>query len=236
MSNSYFKFKQFTIEQERCAMKVGTDGCLLGGWFDCSESRRILDIGTGSGLIAIMAAQRCDAMVTGIEIDSEAAAQATENVKNSPWKNRIEIANADLLGYTASEPFDTIVSNPPYFVNSLKCDDASRTLARHSDSLTSNAFFGKASKLLTLDGKISIVIPSDIEGEWRNAANGEGFTPSRITYIKTTPKKAPKRVLIEFVRGNRAECTTATLVLEIEPGTYSKEAQDILRDFYLKIM
>ena len=217
-------------------MKVGTDGCLLGGWFDCSASRRILDIGTGSGLIAIMAAQRCDAMVTGIEIDSEAAAQATENVKNSPWKNRIEIVNADLLGYTAGEPFDTIVSNPPYFVNSLKCDDASRTLARHSDSLTSNAFFGKASKLLTPDGKISIVIPSDIEGEWLNAANSEGFTPSRTTYIKTTPKKAPKRVLIEFVRGNRAECTTATLVLEIEPGTYSKEAQDILRDFYLKIM
>ena len=217
-------------------MKVGTDGCLLGGWFDCSASRRILDIGTGSGLIAIMAAQRCDAMVTGIEIDSKAAAQATENVKNSPWKNRIEIVNTDLLGYTAGEPFDTIVSNPPYFVNSLKCDDASRTLARHSDSLTSNAFFGKASKLLTPNGKISIVIPSDIEGEWRNAANGEGFTPSRITYIKTTPKKAPKRVLIEFVRGNRTECTTATLVLEIEPGTYSKEAQDILRDFYLKIM
>ena len=217
-------------------MKVGTDGCLLGGWFDCSESRRILDIGTGSGLIAIMAAQRCDAQVTGIEIDDKAAAQAIENVKNSPWKKRIEIVNADLLEYSASEPFDTIVSNPPYFVNSLKCNDTSRTLARHSDSLTSNDFFNKASKLLTPEGKISIVIPSDIEDEWYRAANSEEFTPSRITYIKTTPNKMPKRVLIEFVRSKRTECTTDTLILETTPGIYSEKAQEILRDFYLKIV
>lgn len=236
MSNNYFKFKKFTINQERCAMKVGTDGCLLGSWFDCSSSQRILDIGTGSGLIAIMAAQRCNALVTGIEIDNEAATQAVENVNNSPWKNRIRIVKADLQDYSTAELFDTIVSNPPYFINSLKCDSASRTLARHSDSLTSEVFFGKASDLITPEGKISIVIPCDLEHEWCNSAKSKGFTPSRITYIKTTPKKSPKRVLIEFTKDNTIKCTTSTIVLESEPGIYSKEAKDILRDFYLKIM
>lgn len=236
MSNSYFKFKQFTIEQGGCAMKVGTDGCLLGGWFDCSQSQRILDVGTGSGLIAIMAAQRCNAMVTGIEIDNEAALQAKDNVKNSPWCDRVEIIKKDLLEYVPEELFDTIVSNPPYFVNSMKCDDASRTLARHSDSLGSEEFFACADRLLAPHGKVSIVIPCDIAEEWRRSAKGYGFVASRIAYIKTTPRKAPKRVLLEFSRGNAVECIESTLVLENSPGVYSKEAQDILRDFYLKIV
>ena len=217
-------------------MKVGTDGCLLGGWFDCSQSRRILDVGTGSGLIAIMAAQRCNAMVTGIEIDSEAALQAKDNVKNSPWGDRIEIIKKDLLEYVPEELFDTIVSNPPYFVNSMKCDNASRTLARHSDSLGSEEFFACADRLLAPHGKVSIVIPCDIAEEWRRSAKGYGFVASRIAYIKTTPRKAPKRVLLEFSRGNAVECIESTLVLENSPGVYSKEAQDILRDFYLKIV
>ena len=217
-------------------MKVGTDGCLLGGWFDCSQSRRILDVGTGSGLIAIMAAQRCNAMVTGIEIDNEAALQAKDNVKNSPWCDRVEIIKKDLLEYVPEELFDTIVSNPPYFVNSMKCDDASRTLARHSDSLGSEEFFACADRLLAPHGKVSIVIPCDIAEEWRRSAKGYGFVASRIAYIKTTPRKAPKRVLLEFSRGNAVECIESTLVLENSPGVYSKEAQDILRDFYLKIV
>jgi tRNA1Val (adenine37-N6)-methyltransferase len=235
MSNSYFQFKQFTIEQDGCAMKVGTDGCLLGGWFDCSKSRRILDIGTGSGLIAIMAAQRCGAEITGIEIDGAAAEQARENARNSPWGDRIGIVECDILQYCTDIPFDTIVSNPPYFVNSLKCDGEARTLARHSDSLGCESFFRKASSLLTPEGQVSIVIPCDILGDWQDAAALNGFSASRITYIKTTPRKAPKRVLVEFVRAYSCMAVTATLILEDEPGTYSKEAQEILRDFYLKI-
>ena len=236
MSNSYFKFKQFTIEQGDCAMKVGTDGCLLGGWFDCSQSSRILDIGTGSGLIAIMAAQRSNATVTGIEIDASAARQARENADNSPWGNRIEIINGDLLKYNPEETFDTIVSNPPYFVNSLKCDDSSRPLARHSVSLGRAAFFDKADKLLSKNGKISIIIPCDIENEWRSSANSYRFAPIRIAYIKTTPRKEAKRVLIEFCKGDCIKCNESILILENKPGVYSDEAREILRDFYLKIV
>lgn len=216
-------------------MKVGTDGCLLGGWFDCINSCRILDIGTGSGLIAIMAAQRCKARITGIEIDEAAAMQARENVSNSPWNNRIEIINCDLLKYATDIMFDTIVSNPPYFVNSLKCDNTSRTLARHNDSLGSDAFFKAANGLLTQEGTISIIIPCDIKNEWLTSANSFRFAASRITYIKTTPRKEAKRVMIEFRRADNIKCNKNTLVLECEPGKYSEEAKSILRDFYLKI-
>ena len=128
-------------------MKVGTDGCLLGGWFNCTDSKRVLDIGCGTGLIAIMAAQRCEAHITGVEIDGTAALQARRNADNSPWGSRIEIANCDFLDYITDSKFDTIVSNPPYFVNSLKCDDSSRTLARHSDSLDCKIFFKKSIEL-----------------------------------------------------------------------------------------
>ena len=235
MSNNYFKFKKFTIVQDGCAMKVGTDGCLLGGWFDCSVSRNILDIGCGSGLIAIMAAQRCDAHITGIEIDGQAATQAMENVKNSPWKERIEIVNDDLLNYTSDRKFDTIVSNPPYFLNSLKCDDTSRTLARHSDSLGSREFFSKCAELSTLAPMVAIIIPTDIIDEWQSSAREYGFNTRRMTFVKTTPRKAPKRTLLEFTRTAVDAPEVKTLVLENSPGEYSEDAKEILRDFYLKI-
>ena len=235
MSNSYFKFKQFTIEQSDCAMKVGTDGCLLGGWFNCSDSKKILDIGCGTGLISIMAAQRCNAHITGVEIDNKAAMQARINADSSPWGERIEITNCDLLEYTTESRFDTIVSNPPYFVNSLKCDDTSRTLARHSDSLDCYAFFRKCAELLNDNGSVSIVIPCDIMNEWKSAAAEQNLYPTRTTFIKTTPKKTPKRVLIEFGL-NMINCTEENiLILETSPGEYSNEAKEILRDFYLKL-
>lgn len=235
MSNSYFKFKQFTIEQSDCAMKVGTDGCLLGGWFNCSESKRVLDIGCGTGLITIMVAQRNNAEITGIEIDSKAAVQARINADNSPWGERIAIVHGDLLEYTTEQRFDHIVSNPPYFVNSLKCDDTSRTLARHSDSLDCRQFFRKCAELLSSDGRVSIVIPCDIMNEWKTAALELNLHPARTTFIKTTPKKAAKRVLIEFRFNTQDENKESTLVLENSPGEYSDDAKKILSDFYLKL-
>ena len=235
MPNNYFKFKQFTIAQDGCAMKVGTDGCLLGGWFDCSNSHNILDIGCGSGLISIMAAQRCNAHVTGIEIDKDAAIQALENVKNSPWSERIDIINCDFLEYHTEKRFDTIVCNPPYFVNSLKCDKSSRTFARHSDSLSCSEFFAKCAEISTHAPVVAIIIPCDIIKEWLEAAKKNGFYTKRITYIKTTPTKVPKRALIEFVRDSDANAIEHTIIFENGRGEYSNEIKDMLRDFYLKI-
>ena len=131
MANDYFQFKQFTVYQQRCAMKVGTDGTLLGAWAQVpTESARILDIGTGTGLIALMLAQRFpQASVLGIDIDQDAVCQAKENVENSPFASRIKIEHANVMDYNNEEGFDAIVSNPPYFVDALTCPDQQRTIA-----------------------------------------------------------------------------------------------------------
>lgn len=230
-----FKFKQFTIEQDRCAMKVGTDGCLLGSWTDITHCRRILDIGTGSGLIAIMCAQRSNAFVTGLEIDNAAATQAAENAAHSPWSNRIAIVNCDALSYSCSEPFDAIVSNPPFFSSSLKCPDKARTFARHDDSLSCPSLLAKASELLCDSGTLSVVVPYDVLNTWCDEALFKGLSPRRITRVHTLPHKAAKRVLIEFVKEAHPLPTIEDFILESTPGCYSPEACDLLRDFYLKI-
>lgn len=236
MSNNYFKFKQFTIEQDGCAMKVGTDGCLLGAWFDTKERKKILDAGTGSGLIAIMAAQRSKAEVTGIEIDPTAAAKAKENVKNSPWSERIKIINGDFLTHKPTTLYDCIVSNPPYFNNSLKCDNEQRTLARHNDSLTPEAFFTHAKEILNTNGSISLIIPDDIFELWEKEAIFKGFSTHKITFVRTTPRKKAKRILVEFGREVCTSPKTEELILENHPGEYSEKAKSLLRDFYLKIV
>ncbi len=151
MSNSCFQFKQFKINQDRCAMKVGTDGVLLGTWTDVSGVQSILDVGTGTGLIALMLAQRSSAaIISGIEIDGDAAAQAVENVNNSPWREKINIEAVSLQTFTKNTGcrFDLIVSNPPYFNKSLKNPDAQRSVARHSDLLSRQDLLTAADTLL----------------------------------------------------------------------------------------
>lgn len=235
MSNSYFKFKQFTIEQELCAMKVGTDGCLLGAWFDTNSCSRILDVGAGTGLISLMAAQRSTAQITGIEIEKDAAKQAVENVKKSPWSNRVEIICEDFTKFSTPYPFDAIASNPPFFTNSLKCSSDKKTLARHNDTLSPEKFFKKSKELLAANGKISIVIPTDLLSEWQSEGLKAGFSAQRAAFIHTTPKKSAKRVLIEFSSKACSLPLTEDIILETSPGTYSERVCELLRDFYLKI-
>ena len=160
MANDYFKFRQFTIHQGRCAMKVGTDGTLLGAWANAPlGTTRILDIGTGTGLIALMMAQRFpQAEVVGVDIDTDAVGQASENVEQSPFKDRIRILQMDITEMTGVL-FDTIVSNPPFFVDALICPDDQRTLARHTVNLTYDELMQTAYRLMTLDGCFSVIIP-----------------------------------------------------------------------------
>ena len=140
MSNPYFRFKQFTVWHDRCAMKVGTDGVLIGAWCDVDACRRILDVGCGTGLISLMIAQRTSdrTMIEGVEIDAVAAEQAAENTDRSPWKNRLRIHTSDFLDFATSATvrYDHIVSNPPYFEKSLLPEDAARLTARHTGRLT----------------------------------------------------------------------------------------------------
>ena len=235
MAKDCFTFKQFSVYQDRCAMKVGTDGTLLGAWAHAPEGRcRILDIGTGTGLIAMMMAQRYpQAEIVGVDISSEACAQARENVKYSPFFKRVSIVNFDIAEYDSGELFDTIVSNPPYFVNSLNCPDENRTIARHSDSLSYKDLLKQVIRLLSDEGNFSLVIPTESISAIESEAAFEGLILSRKCLIKTTPRKSPKRVLMEFHKYPSDHIEISEEVLETSPNVRSEWYSNLTKDFYL---
>ena len=236
MGKNSFQFKQFTINQDRCAMKVGTDGTLLGAWANAPvEPCRILDIGTGTGLVALMMAQRYPkSQVIGIDIDIDAAIQAQENVDASPFSDRVKIINADAVKIEDKEGFDAIVCNPPYFVDSLTCPQDQRTLARHTVTLTYEQLMQTAYKLLKNDGMFSIVVPTENNDAIESAAALAGFMISRICMIKTTPNKFPKRQLIEFRKNRIDRIDFCEEILEIFPNQRSDWYYELTRDFYIK--
>lgn len=235
MAKDCFTFKQFSVYQDRCAMKVGTDGTLLGAWAHAPEGRcRILDIGTGTGLIAMMMAQRYpQAEIVGVDISSEACAQARENVKYSPFFKRVSIVNFDIAEYDSGELFDTIVSNPPYFVNSLNCPDENRTIARHSDSLSYKDLLKQVIRLLSDEGNFSLVIPTESISAIESEVAFEGLFLSRKYLIKTTPRKSPKRVLMEFHKYPSGHIDISEEVLETSPNVRSEWYSNLTKDFYL---
>ena len=236
MSNDYFQFRQFVVHQQRCAMKVGTDGTLLGAWAAAPSGQcRILDIGTGTGLIALMMAQRYpEAEVTGIDIDEDAVAQADENVRLSPFSERVRIYRQDIVNFTDIIGFDAIVSNPPYFVDSLACPDDQRTIARHAVSLTYEQLMHQAYHLLKDEGRFSVVVPSDCRAKIEAAACLEGFFTTRVCLIKTTPRKQPKRQLIEFQKHPVSELDISEGVIEVFPNVRSEWYQQLTKEFYIK--
>ena len=234
MPNPFFTFKKFTVRHDRCAMKVGTDGVLLGAWTHLEKANRILDIGTGTGLIALMLAQRnADAWLTAIDLDPEAVAQARENAAASPWGNRVEVLLQDICTYDPPVRFDVIVSNPPYFINSLKCPDNQRNTARHTDTLDARSLVGKAAGLLTPEGQFSLILPAEQTDEMISLARREGLYLSRHTAVITRPGLPPKRSLMEF-RKTDTPCQHDELVIELERHVYSEAYKALTKDFYLK--
>lgn len=235
-----FSFKRFTIRQDRCAMKVGTDGVLLGAWAandkEAARVRNVLDIGTGTGLIAIMAAQRFpNAKVIGIDIDKDAAEQAKDNVSASPFSQSIKILHKSLQDFikdcksdeeSVKKGFDLIVCNPPFFDNSLTCPDAKRTTARHNSTLPFPTLIKGANAVMSDDGTLAIVIPSECRQKIEDEAIFAELTLSRKTAVVTKEGKKPKRYLLEFVKGR---CDTAENVLSLESEEYSRMTDD----FYL---
>ena len=236
MANEYFQFKQFTVRQEHCAMKVGTDGTLLGAWAQASESAcHILDIGTGTGLIALMMAQRYpQAFVTAIDIDDGAVRQAKENASASPFADRISVVKADALTFDATEKYDSIVCNPPFFEDSLICPDPQRTEARHTVSLGYRQLMETAFRLLKEDGRFSVIIPSDCRERLEGEAHLRGFFISRFCSVQTTPSKAPKRYMIEFTKRPVNEIDTNNGILESSPQIRSDWYRELTQDFYIK--
>ena len=236
MANDFFQFKQFTIHQQHCAMKVGTDGTLLGSWASAPAGAcRILDVGTGTGLIALMMAQRFpEARVTGIDIDTDAVGQASENALESPFKERIMIREGDVTRMEDADGFDAIVCNPPFFDRSLTCPDQQRTEARHTVSLTYRQLMESAFRLLKDDGRLSVIIPADCRSRLESEAHLVGFFISRICSIQTTPKKTQKRYMIEFRKQPVKEIDTECGIIELLPQERSPWYQQLINDFYIK--
>lgn len=236
MANDFFQFKQFIVRQQHCAMKVGTDGTLLGSWASAPAGAcRILDVGTGTGLIALMMAQRFpEAQVTGIDIDTDAVGQASENALESPFKERIMIREGDVTRMEDTDGFDAIVCNPPFFDRSLTCPDQQRTEARHTVSLTYRQLMESAFRLLKDDGRLSVIIPADCRSRLESEAHLVGFFISRICSIQTTPKKIPKRYMIEFRKQPVKEIDTECGIIELSPQERSPWYQQLINEFYIK--
>lgn len=233
--NNYFQFKQFRIEQERSAMKVGVDGVLLGAWTDVSQTKNILDVGTGTGLIALMLAQRSNAQITAIEIEKNAALEAKENIAASPWKNRLEVVNIPFQEYATkqSQKFDLIVSNPPFFSNASKAASNERTLARHNDTLTFVELISYSASLLHEAGSLSLIIPAEAIEELNKLANNNQLYLKRLTQIKPKPAKNVNRILVQWSK-TKQQPEFGELIIYQNDGSFTNEYIELTRDFYLK--
>lgn len=234
MPNPYFRFKQFTIHHDRCAMKVGTDGVLLGAWTNAKNIKNTLDIGTGSGLIALMLAQQNrDLLIDAIDIDNNAVEQARENVMRSPFSAQVRCFNTSLQEYALSceQKYDLIVSNPPYFEQSLKSPKKNRSIARHTDSLSVDELIRLSSELLSHNGRLSIIYPF----EYKNyLLEQDQLFVTRVTNVYPVPDSLPKRVLVEFSK-QRSSLKENDLLIEKKRHIYSDEFISLAKDYYLKL-
>lgn len=238
MSKKPFRFKQFTIQQDKCAMKIGTDGVLLGAWTSIKNNpTSVLDIGTGTGIIALQIAQRCAAtIIDAIEIEDHAYEQAVENFENSHWADRLFCYHASLNQFSSEidEKYELIVSNPPFYSDEYKTKNEARNKARFTASLSFDELIFLASKLLSEKGIFSVIIPFKEEQNIIALAKKNKLFLNRICRVKGNSSSEIKRSLLTFShRDSKIEITE--LIIEIERNYYTKEYINLVEDFYLKI-
>lgn len=230
-----FRFKQFSLTDAGCAMKIGTDGVLLGSIAASSPADKILDVGTGCGLIALMIAQKSNGKITAIDVDSEAVAVASQNVKDSPWPEKIRVVHARFQDFAASleQTFDMVVCNPPFFHNSLLSPDAGRNIARHAGSLPPDELLAGVKNILTPNGNFWLVAPAEQENFWLEAAEKEALFCGRLIRVLPKPGVKPKRIILCFSPCRR---NLISEELTIETGSrhqYTEEYKTLTRDYYL---
>jgi tRNA1Val (adenine37-N6)-methyltransferase len=233
MSGQSFVFKQFIVKQNKCAMKVGTDAVLLGAWAEVPPSGKILDVGTGTGIIAMMAAQRSQGNIDAIEIDIDAYIQAVENCSNCKWAERISVHHESLQQYSSGgTKYDAIVSNPPYFTNSLQTSDEARNVARHTCTLKFEELLNGAVALLHRHGTFATILPPKESEDLIEIAKEKGLYLNRVTRVQTCVTKPPKRMLMQFGFEPKSFYED-TLIIETGDHSYSSSYKELTRDFYL---
>lgn len=242
MANNYFRFKQFTVQQDLCAMKVTTDGCLFGAWCAVEISKRLeggnitlpakaLDIGTGTGLLSLMVAQKTALQFDAVEIDAAAAAQAAGNVATSPFSGQIKVRESDVLRLK-EQAYGVIFSNPPFYENELKSGNYAKDTAHHSHQLTWAELFAAIHRLLHADGVFFLLLPAKREGELEGYLKKQGLYVNRIVRVKQTTRHTPFRLMVQ---GSRTASAIAeeSLSIKDEHQQYTPEFTALLKDYYL---
>ncbi|MGE5420609.1 MAG: tRNA1(Val) (adenine(37)-N6)-methyltransferase [Chloroflexota bacterium] len=234
MPNDYFTFKQFTIRQDMCAFKVGTDGVLLGAYADVTGAKRILDIGSGTGLVAIMLAQRSPAEIVAIEPDVESFHQLVNNIEDCKWKDRIQAVNDSVQNYDPGFSFGLIVSNPPYFINSIRNPDNRKSGARHNDTLPHDELLASVTRMLEENGRFQVIMPFAEGNVLVAEAAAYGLHCNEILKIKPLPSSEVRRLVLTF---SRQKMRVSEKFLTIEHGSrheFTEAYRALISDFYLK--
>ena len=233
--NPYFQFKQFRVFHDKSSMKVGTDAVLLGRLASIDHANEILDVGCGSGVISLMLAQRSMAHIIGIDIHDASVTQANENFELSPWKNQLTASLSSFQDFAKNNggKFDAIVTNPPFFENSMKSPIIQRNLARHNDYLTSSDLLDNARQLLKPRGIFSLILPVAEAELFMGHASEKGFFLIRKMFIQPKASKKTNRMILELALSSPSRTKLQHLIIREEGNEYTKEYQELTKDFYL---
>ncbi len=231
----FFKFKKFEVKQTQTAMKIGTDGVLLGAWAAIENAKNILDVGTGTGLIALMSAQRNPhANITAIEIEPKAAEEAAYNFKHSPWHDRLKIIQSDFIQTSFPNQFDAIICNPPFFSKGIEPTDIPRKLARHTVSLSLDKLVHNAAKLLSKKGNLFMIIATEQQNHLTAILKNESLYIQKLCLVKGHANTIAKRILVQIGRKKRP-IEQNELIIEKKRHVYTMEYIALTKDFYLKM-
>lgn len=236
MSNHYFQFKQFTVQQEHCAMKVCTDACLFGALIAETIQNRsianILDIGTGTGLLSLLLAQKTTVAIDAVEIDPAAYRQAKQNMEASPWQERLQVFNADITSFNSNKKYDCIISNPPFFEGDLKSNNQHKNAAKHDTTLTLEQLLQAVLEHLDDDGIFALLLPLHRMSACIIAAEKSGLHLRQKTLVKQTPTHDYFRGILTFGK-LPAEPSAEDICIKNETGAYSNRFTQLLKDYYL---
>lgn len=236
---STFNFKQFSVQQDNCAMKIGTDSVLLGAWCPINNNPfSVLDIGAGTGILSLMLAQRSNAeQIDSLEIDEEAYEQCVENFENSPWSDRLFCFHAGLDEFVdePEDEYDLIISNPPFYSEDYKTTNTQRDLARFQDALPFEELIEASALLLSENGIFAVIIPFKEEERFINLCADVDLYPVKVTRVKGNPTTEIKRSLLAFKRYELSTLTADELVIETSRHQYTNEYIELTKDFYLKM-